>query len=242
MKLMICVLGLGLSWVTAGEWSVSMEAGGIAAGRADVRIPNEGGTRFSFTDDLSASRGGVVRGQLAWRPGDAHLWMATAAPVRVRASGSFDAPVTFRDTEFPAGEPVRGRYVFDNLRLTYRYRVRETERSRLELGASLFVRLAEVRLESGDLREVDDDLGAVPLLAFAYTYALHPRWQLRLEGDALIGPQGRAADVVTALDWSASDRLTLSAGYRIIEGGADTSDVFTFALFHQAVLGLRYQW
>jgi hypothetical protein len=31
----------------------------------------------------------------------------------------------------------------------------------------------------------------------------------------------------------------IDAGYRLLEGGADNDEVFTFALFHYAVAGVR---
>ncbi|KQC04121.1 MAG: hypothetical protein APR54_08965 [Candidatus Cloacimonas sp. SDB] len=64
------------------------------------------------------------------------------------------------------------------------------------------------------------------------------KFGLLLDGDALAAPQGRAEDVLAAITYDISDQLRLKAGYRILEGGADNDEVYTFALFHYAVLGL----
>ena len=39
-----------------------------------------------------------------------------------------------------------------------------------------------------------------------------------------------------------TERVALMAGYRLLEGGADNDTVYTFSMFHYAVLGaeLRY--
>ena len=59
-----------------------------------------------------------------------------------------------------------------------------------------------------------------------------------LDGDALFSQYGRAEDVLLALQYHHSRRLALRMGYRILEGGADNDEVYTFALFHYAVFGI----
>ena len=59
-----------------------------------------------------------------------------------------------------------------------------------------------------------------------------------LEGDALAAPQGRAEDVLAALTFKLTDKITWKVGYRILEGGADNDEVYTFAMYHYATAGL----
>jgi hypothetical protein len=42
-------------------------------------------------------------------------------------------------------------------------------------------------------------------------------------------PQGRAEDVMLALPWDVGEAITLRAGYRMLEGGADNDEVYNFA-------------
>ena len=49
-------------------------------------------------------------------------------------------------------------------------------------------------------------------------------------GDALAAPQGRAEDVLAALTYGKSDKFRIKIGYRILEGGADNDEVYTFSL------------
>ena len=63
------------------------------------------------------------------------------------------------------------------------------------------------------------------------------RYGILVEGDALAAKQGRAEDALVALTCKISDNLGFKAGYRILEGGADNDEVYSFALFHYASLG-----
>jgi hypothetical protein len=40
------------------------------------------------------------------------------------------------------------------------------------------------------------------------------------------------------MGYLAADRISISAGYRILEGGADVDEVYSFALLHYGVVGL----
>ncbi|MGB7296236.1 MAG: hypothetical protein WBC70_11660, partial [Candidatus Aminicenantales bacterium] len=60
------------------------------------------------------------------------------------------------------------------------------------------------------------------------------------EGDAAAARQGRAEDILLALQYRLNDKLTLRAGYRILEGGSDVKEVYTFALIHFLSAGLTY--
>ena len=65
-----------------------------------------------------------------------------------------------------------------------------------------------------------------------------PKFSLLLDVDALAAPQGRAEDVLLAALFRISPALTLKAGYRFVEGGADNDAVYNFTLIHYAAVGL----
>ncbi len=212
--------------------SLELEAGWLRAGRVDVRIPGDSGTRFSLTDELSADETVYSRLRASWRSAPRHVWQLAWVPLEVTATGNLERDTQYVDTLFPAGAPVRGTYRFNNYRLSYRYRVWQSGRFAADAGGTLFVRNAKVTLRSGDLEDSKSDLGLVPLLSFGLEWDLLPDLSLVLDGDALAAPQGRALDVLMALRYAWSDRLRLGAGYRVLEGGADNDEVYTFALFH----------
>ncbi len=66
---------------------------------------------------------------------------------------------------------------------------------------------------------------------------MNSRTTLHLSGDALAAPQGRAEDVFAGLLVSLKPNVSLKTGYRLLEGGADNDEVYTFAAFHYFAFG-----
>ena len=64
---------------------------------------------------------------------------------------------------------------------------------------------------------------------------LSPRWRISGDLDALAAPQGRAEDLALKLRYDPTDRWSLALGYRMLEGGADSDTVYTFAWLHYVV-------
>ena len=104
----------------AGGLTLELETGAVAYSRNDVRIPNDGGTRFDLRD-LTGS-GPELYGRLAltWRLNERHVLRFTAAPLRTSGTGTLENDVIFEDTEFQGGESTQGVYQFSNYRVTYR--------------------------------------------------------------------------------------------------------------------------
>lgn len=220
---------------------VELEGGVASAGYNTVRIPADTGTEFSLVNDLDADPVAIWRARAAVRLGDRHTALVLVAPLRIESRGTFSRPVHFQDTDFAAGNKIKGFYRFDSYRLTYRYRLWATPRTSLGLGLTAKIRDAEIRLEGGGTQARKTDTGFVPLLAFAFDWRWTPRTGLSIEGDALASPggQGRAEDVFVSLRWAATERMDLYLGYRLLEGGADVESVYNFALVHYASLAMR---
>jgi hypothetical protein len=58
-----------------------------------------------------------------------------------------------------------------------------------------------------------------------------------VEGDALAAPQGRAEDVLAALEMALGRNASFHVGYRLLEGGADVTEVYTFTLVNYLAIG-----
>jgi hypothetical protein len=54
--------------------------------------------------------------------------------------------------------------------------------------------------------------------------------------------QGRAFDVALKLQRNLEDHWSLAGGYRLLDGGAEKDELYTFARFNYAVLSLQYRW
>ena len=215
-----------------------IEAGVVFASRNDTRIPGKGGTDLSLVRDLSTPPAPAFRLRLGYRIADRHLITALYAPLRVNATGTLDRDVSFAGGTFPAGSPVLAVYRFDSYRLTYRYSIVWAEGLDVAAGFTAKIRDAETSLYGAEARR-KTNTGFVPLLN------VHLAWRpnqgafgLMLDADALAAPQGRAEDVLIAGTWRVRDGTDVRVGYRMVEGGADNDEVYSFAWFHYIVAGL----
>lgn len=221
------------------QFTVDLEGGIAVTGYNDIRIPGDAGTFIKLPDELSSDPFPFGRARLSYTFKERNTIMVLFAPLRVSYDGTINKDVNYQNTIFPAGTPIDATYKFNSYRITYRYRVLKRESINLGLGLTVKVRDAFIRLEGGGLRGIKNDLGFVPLINFRFDWQLNPRFYLLLDGDALAAPQGRAEDVLLAIGYALNERFDIFAGYRILEGGADNDEVYTFSLFHYGVLGVR---
>lgn len=222
----------------SGGWFLESEAGMAFPGYNDVRIPGEGGSDISLTDDLEADPGVAFRLRFGREIGR-HRISLFAAPLRLNSSGAVDTDVCFDGTVFPAGTELEARYRFDSYRLTWRYQLVRGEDLQLGLGLSAKVRDASISLEGGGQEAVKTNTGFVPLISFGLDWRISEKLRLLLDGDALAGPQGRAEDVLLGAGWAFDPRSTIYAGFRVLEGGADVEEVYNFTMVGFAVIGFR---
>jgi len=226
------------------QWFVDIESGYVFNGYNDVQIPGNTGTRFSLTDDFQAESSFFYRLRMGLLLGERHTLSALFAPLSIQASGQLDKPVIFFEEEFSAGVPLDGKYTFNSYRLTYRYALKNSEKWRIGLGFSAKIRDAAVKLEGEGKTSEKTNVGFVPLLNFLFEYKMTNKASILLKGDALASPggQGRAEDVLFAVQYWLSDKMQIRAGYRILEGGADVEEVYNFALLHFITLGFKYSF
>jgi hypothetical protein len=222
----------------AGPLAFDVETGMVAAGSNDVRIPGDTGTRFSLVDDLSTDARGFLRLRAAYTLGPRQRLSALYAPLTLKASGSCDRPITYKDVTFVTGTPLAAEYTFNSYRLSYGYTVHRSDRLSVEIGLTAKIRDAAIEVRGGGRSARKTNVGFVPLINFAFDWRLGRSVGLRFDGDALAAPQGRAEDVQLAVWYTPRPSLRLRAGYRLLEGGADNDEVYNFALLHYAALGV----
>jgi len=223
----------------AAQVEAEIEAAVVVASRNDARIPGDTGTKLSLVDELSTPPAPAFRVRLGYRLAERHLFSALYAPLRVNARGTVNRDVEFLGATYPAGTPLLAVYRFDSYRLTYRYSVVWNEGLDVGVGFTAKIRNAETSLYGVAARR-KTNTGFVPLLN------AHLAWRpsdgafgIVLDVDALAAPQGRAEDVLVAATWAFRQDLELRVGYRMVEGGADNAEVYSFAWFHYAVIGLK---
>ena len=222
--------------------TVELEAGPAWQSYNDVEIPNDGSaTRFSLYDLAGSGWWPAARLYVTWNPSPRHGLRLLLAPFSLTESGVPGRPIMFAGASYDAGLATKATYTFNSYRLTYRYRVHEGERTTAWVGLTAKVRDAVIALEQGTTTSRKTDLGFVPLLHLAGEWRFAPRWHLGLDADALAGGPGRAEDVALRFGYDVANRWTIRAGYRMVEGGADVPEVYTFAWLHYAVVAVAWR-
>ncbi|MGD9939684.1 MAG: hypothetical protein AB7T74_07770 [Clostridia bacterium] len=222
---------------------IELEAGVAFTGYNDVQIPSDTGTRLSLATDTDSEPALALRVRAGYTFADRHTVMFLAAPLTVRGTGTLDESVSYYGVSFPAGTEVESEYRFDSYRLTYKYTFLDNNDFTLAAGLTGKVRSADIALmyESGYARRTD--LGVVPLIHLMAEWKATPEIGLLLDADALVTPFGRAEDVLAALQYRQSDRVSYRVGYRVLEGGSDGGGgVYTFALFHYITAGMTVRF
>ena len=218
---------------------LELETGPVWQSRNDVQIPNDpSGTRFSLYDFAGSGPWPAARLYVTLFPSARHSLRLLLAPLVVRADGPLREPVEFSGGSFAADEPATATYRFNSWRVTYRYRMRETERFSWHLGFSAKIRDAKIQLDQAGTSARKTDVGFVPLLHLAACWRPGGRWQVLIDLDALAGGPGRAEDLSIKFAYALREDTALAIGYRTVEGGADVDEVYNFAWLHYLVFSV----
>ncbi len=224
------------------KFGFEIETGPVWQSRNDVRIPNDVGTKFSLLGIQGTGPFATARAYFDYAFLPKHEMRFLAAPLTLKGSGQLSGPTSFAGGTFYPGQPVEGVYQFNSYRITYRYRIYEGDRWTWKIGVTGKIRDAKVELHQGGVSALDDNVGFVPLLHLDGEYRWNPKWRLNLDVDGLAAPQGRAFDVALKLKYDFSRNWTLGFGYRMLEGGADVSDVYAFGWLHYAAASISFRF
>ena len=221
-----------------GQASFDLETGAVGTGYNNVRIPGNQGTLFSLKDDLISKTEVFSRIRFNYTIKNRHTLSLLYAPLETVSNGSLPNDIFFEGVNFPANSELTGTYKFNSYRLTYRYEIVIKPKLEFGLGFTAKIRDAKIALASSGLASEKTNVGFVPIINFRMLWKPYEKIGVLLEGDALAAPQGRAEDVLIAATYRLSNHLGLKAGYRILEGGADNDEVYNFALFNFASVGV----
>lgn len=241
--LALTMAGLVHAQDVGSKFVLEIEAGPVWQSRNDVQIPNDDeGTRFSLAD--LAGKGPWPGGRLyfTWNISDRHSLRALLAPLSYTETGTFDEPVDFVGETYVPGLPAEATYQFNSWRLSYRYRFHSGSRWQWWVGFTAKVRDAKIEIRQGETSSQDSDVGFVPLLHLGADWRFADRWHFLLDLDALAGGPGRAEDLSLKVGYDINQRWSVTGGYRTVEGGADTDEVYSFAWFHAAVVSGVYRF
>lgn len=239
--LFVLISGLILipSVTVRAQFGFDVESGYVTTGYNDIRIPGDGGTFFSLNEELTAKSKIFYRLRFNYKPGARHTISLLYAPLTIFSDGSVGRDIFYEGVVFPANSNIEASYKFNSYRLTYRYDIVQKPKLDFGLGFTAKIRDAKIDLTSGELYSEKVNVGFVPIINFRLHYKPFEKLGLLFEGDALAAPQGRAEDVSLAATYKVSDHLIFRAGYRLLEGGADNDEVYTFSMFHYGAVGLN---
>jgi hypothetical protein len=221
-----------------GQASLDLETGAVSTGYNNVRIPGDQGTLFSLKDDLVSKTELFFRLRASYTIKSRHTLSLLYAPLETVSEGNVPYDIFFEGVTFPANTDLTGTYKFNSYRFTYRYEIVLKPKFEFGLGFTAKIRDAKIAMASSGLESEKVNVGFVPIINFRLFWKPYEKFGILLEGDALAAPQGRAEDVLIAATYRLSDRIALKAGYRLLEGGADNDEVYNFALFNYASVGL----
>jgi len=221
----------------AQRFEFDIESGAALSGYNDIRIPNATGTLISFSEELETEPAWFVRGRLTYYFNKRNSISVLIAPLTLHASGSVDRQVIFEGESFEANVLLEGVFRFNSYRLSYQYRWFMHDNMQLGLGVTAKIRDAAISIADSIHNSEKKNVGFVPLIRFSFAWRFVEPLALVLDGDALASPQGRAEDISVALLTDIGDRLSLKYGYRVLEGGADVDEVYTFTWVNYFYIG-----
>jgi hypothetical protein len=231
------LLALSSEASTGLPWALEFEAAMVSVSRNDVRIPGNTGTRFSLVRDLKTVDDVAFRLRLGRRLKGRHHLSVLYAPLKLHSSGRPGFGITFSGREFAADAHLDAVYKFNSYRATWRYDAIGTDRLDLSVGLTGKIRDASIELSDGETVARKDNVGFVPLVHLKLDWRWSAKLGLLFEADALASAQGRAEDALLAIAFRPWHQGIFRLGYRLLEGGADTDDVYSFATIHYGIIG-----
>jgi hypothetical protein len=233
-----CSIFLIISTITYAQFTVNVEGGAVFTQYNELQIPSDEGTEIALGESLDQDFSAFFRTRVNYTLNEKHTFSLLVAPLQVTYSGAAPYDIRFKDANFAEGEELDVRYRFDSYRITYRFNFLRRDQFFAGAGVTLKVRDADITFLSGDKGDISPDLGIVPLINFYARWKPNETNAITFSGDALAAPQGRAADVALFYNYQVYDNVWLKAGYRLLEGGADNDQLYTFSYFHYASIGL----
>lgn len=226
----------------SGGFVASLQGSAVFTGYNDVALPGDSGTMISYSSDLDSPVVFSPRIEAGYEFAFPFYAGIMASTLRLEADGTLKKNVNFDDKTFASGTDVKATYRFDSYRATVRYYFIDNGNLKMGAGFTGKIRDANITLEGGGQKGSLENTGFVPIINLYLRWSFTPEFSLLVYGDGAWSPCGRAEDFFAGLLYGINDNVSLMAGYRVLEGGADNDTVYTFSLFHYAVAGLELRF
>jgi hypothetical protein len=221
------------------RFTLDLETGAAWQLRNDFAVPGDTGTLVRLDDEGPSFAG---RATLNWNVNDRWSVRFLAAPLSTDSDYLPEGDVLFQDAIFAAGKPVRVDYRFDSYRVSGIYRFRSSGPWSFRAGLTAKVRDAEISLRNDEVSATKSNTGVVPLLYGGMRYQASDRVAIDLDVDGAAASQGRAIDAAIRVETRVADSTSLYLGGRVLDGGADNDEVYSFATFTYLIAGAQFRW
>jgi hypothetical protein len=245
MKAIAIIMVVLFSLVQAEQshrFELDVESGLARVFYSDVRIPGTTGTLVSFSDELKTDASVFVRGRLTYYFSSSNSISLLIAPLVLNGSGSVDRDVFFEGVTFAANTPLNTVYRFNSYRVSYQHFWSVHRNVDVGLGLTAKIRDAAISIADSAMISEKTNIGFVPIIRFSCAWRFADPFALVVEGDALAAPQGRAEDVSCTIQAHISNRIALKAGYRMLEGGSDVDEVYSFTWINYYLGGALFRF
>ncbi|MBN1384385.1 MAG: hypothetical protein JW983_05870 [Elusimicrobia bacterium] len=223
------------------NWSLYIEGAYAYPSYSDISIPRSTINEFSLTDNLDADGQIAYRTELRYAFNKNHRLELLIAPLSITAKGVLPKNILFKTTQFSKGDIVDGLFRFDSYRIRYRYFFKTRNKYFKSIGFTAKIRDAEITLETDTVKSQKLNTGFVPLLNFIVNYPFKDNLNFEINGDALFSQYGRAEDIFLGLNYQLNNDLKINFGYRVVEGGSDVEEVYSFTWINYILLGIEYK-
>jgi len=221
------------------RFTLDLETGATWQLRNDFAVPGDTGTLVRLDDEGPSFSG---RATLNWNLNERWSVRFLAAPLSTDSDYVPTGDVLFQNTTFAAGNPIRVDYRFDSYRVSGVYRFRSSGPWSFRAGLTAKLRDAEISLRNDDVSATKSNTGVVPLVYGGMRYQASDRVAIDLDVDGAAAPQGRAIDAAIRVEAKVAERTSLYLGGRMLDGGADNDEVYSFATFAYVIAGAQFRW
>lgn len=207
--------------------NINIEFGQATSAYNKVKIDGEDGTLFNLAPALNSTF--YYRLSLIKKFNSPHGLRFLYAPLKFSGDESYSKDINFNGVNFPAGTKTEAEYKFNSYRGTYFYELISDKNFLLRLGGTLKIRDALIELKQDDRKKMKKNTGVAPLLYLYSQYKWDSDFLVTFDFDGLVAPQGRALDFALMGGYQFSPSTSLQLGYRMLEGGSDNKNVYTFS-------------